>query len=234
MRKSLLSLDILQLLTVCVNRYTLNLMPKLVRSSELVVRRKKSNYHLLPTTHFKVKRGFTLIELLIVITIIGILASLTLASYGNAQSKGRDGVRKSDLAQMKRALELAKSDCSGSAWYPYFTDYTSLATYLADPDLKYLSSVIEDPQNSDPQVYKYVTSAISTNLVCPNDAGLLNPPTEGINGATDYSLWVKLERPQDAQSLDSRKKCKNKPGRDGPTTDWELAVHAGYFVICNN
>lgn len=50
-------------------------------------------------------KGFTLIELLIVISIIGILASLSLVSYGGAQKQSRDAIRKSDLEQYRNALE---------------------------------------------------------------------------------------------------------------------------------
>src|SRR3989338_3663907 len=110
---------------------------KAIRHSPFAIRQKTNSQWL------KAKSAFTLIELLIVITIIGILASLTLASFGNAQAKGRDGVRKSDLAQMKRALELAKSDCSGAAYYPYIgaggvINYNTLADYLSNSTyLKY-------------------------------------------------------------------------------------------------
>lgn len=175
-------------------------------------------------------KGFTLIELLIVITIIGILASLTLASYGNAQAKARDGVRKSDLAQIKRALELAKADCYGAAWYPYFANYTALATYLSDTDLNYLSSVIQDPQNTPPQVYSYLTTAASgaPPYECPSET---TPGTLDKDGAIKYSLYVKLERSSDAQSLESRTKCVSNPA---PSATWTDAAWAGYFVVCNN
>jgi len=56
----------------------------------------------------KMKRknfGFTLIELLVVISIIGILASLTLVSYTGAQKQTRDTQRRSDLNQIRNALE---------------------------------------------------------------------------------------------------------------------------------
>ena len=49
--------------------------------------------------------GFTLIELLVVMSIIAILVASASASWRNAQMKGRDGKRKTDLKAVQQALE---------------------------------------------------------------------------------------------------------------------------------
>ena len=100
-------------------------LPKLVRSLELVVgRRKTTHYPLrqspkaniafsgrgeaspLPTTNFKVKRGFTLIELLVVVTIISLLTGTATVAFRNAVTKGDDSKRKQDLTAVKDALSM--------------------------------------------------------------------------------------------------------------------------------
>lgn len=64
----------------------------------------------------KQQAGFTLIEILVVIAIMGILSSIMFVTLNQARSKGRDAKRKSDIAQVQKALELYANDNSGS--YP--------------------------------------------------------------------------------------------------------------------
>lgn len=58
----------------------------------------------------KQTQGFTLIELLVVIAIITTLTGLVATNFVNSQAKARDARRKSDLANIQRALELFYND----------------------------------------------------------------------------------------------------------------------------
>lgn len=65
-------------------------------------------------------RGFTLIEILVVIAIIGILASVVLASLNSARDKGADAAIKSSINNARAQAELYYDDNSSS--------YASLCT----------------------------------------------------------------------------------------------------------
>lgn len=56
------------------------------------------------------QRGFTLIELLVVVAIIGVLASVVLASLDNARAGSRDTARLSEIRQIQTALEMYHND----------------------------------------------------------------------------------------------------------------------------
>lgn len=104
--------------------------------------------------------GFTLIELLVVVAIIGVLASVVLASLNTARVKGRDARRLADVKQIQTALELYFNDnghypereaaydqsnpCGNASWCGLVAD---LAPYI--------SSIPGDPIKNSSYYYFY-------------------------------------------------------------------------------
>jgi len=102
--------------------------------------------------------GFTLIEIIVTITIIGLLTTIGIVSFQQAVKKGRDGKRKSDLAQIQSALEIYRSDVAayptglaagGAAW-----------TYDGNT---YMQKVPLDPKPT-PYQYYYSSDGISYDI----------------------------------------------------------------------
>lgn len=58
----------------------------------------------------KSTKGFTLVELLIVMSLIGVLATMVAGGFRNAQFRGRDAARKSDIKNISTALRLFYND----------------------------------------------------------------------------------------------------------------------------
>ena len=78
--------------------------------------------------------GFTLIELLIVMTIIGILASIAVPNYQRSVIKAREAVLMEDLYQMRRAIDA------------YFADHGKYPESLESlVEAKYLRDIPRDP-----------------------------------------------------------------------------------------
>jgi len=121
----------------------------------------------------KNKSGFTLIELLVVISIIGILAAVSLISFATAQRQARDSQRKSDLKQYSTALESFANATGGL--YPSRSVPTTISSSNLCTDLAFSSCPLDpkDPTN----VYRYVSDGTGS----------------GNKNATKYVLWAKLE-----------------------------------------
>ena len=113
----------------------------------------------------KLLKGFTLIELLVVISIIGIMIAVGTTSYQKAVKLSRDSKRKTDLEQIRQALETYRSE---NGTYPATSD-------LLVPS--YISTLPEDPKGPTyPYTYNRVTT--TTYTLC---AGLELPTYAACN-----------------------------------------------------
>ena len=114
-------------------------------------------------------RGFTLIELLVVIAIIGILSSVVLASLNSARAKARDAKAKSELAQVRTALNFYL-DKFGTMPTPISVPvspegpaFLDIAQQLVTAG--FLSSVPQAPANHTYAYYNYGPGSIGGLLV---------------------------------------------------------------------
>ena len=142
-------------------------------------------------------RGFILAELLVTIAIISIIAAIVMVSLTGQQKKARDSKRKSDLSDIRNALQLYYND---NGYYPDSNTgsaYNKLSTatqpWIGGLTSDYIKEVPKDSKNDSSYNYIYDTPAghltykIAANLENDSDpqrSGNCYSPT------TDYDYCI--------------------------------------------
>lgn len=143
-------------------------------------------------------KGFTLTELLITITIIAVLATIGLLTYGTILKGARDAKRQADLRTIQSALEQYFSD---QFYYPLkgtsstcpngqLTILTGVVCAFKNPGggKTYINIVPRDPNSTPTNQYRYE----------PLPSGCDNSTTK----CTSYCLYADLENLSDLNSCE--------------------------------
>jgi general secretion pathway protein G len=121
--------------------------------------------------------GFTLIELLIVVSLIVVLATLSLVTYRNSVQRGREAVLKEDLFRMRDAIDQHYAD---KGKYPESLDALVSAGYLR--------SVPVDPMTQSATTWETVQAEPDpTNLTA--EPGVYNVKSGSEGEALDGSKF---------------------------------------------
>ncbi len=139
-------------------------------------------------------KGFTLIELLVVISIIGVLAAVSIFGLSGARESARDARRKSDLELIKSGLELYRADCNT---YPS-TLGTSLsgsgATTACATTNTYITSVPVDPIPAS-KSYRYATTSSGYEICASLEQAGLSTVSCGGSSNCGTSCNYKITNP---------------------------------------
>jgi general secretion pathway protein G len=161
---------------------------------------------------FSLKKGFTLVEMLIVLGIVGVVATMLIVGINPLDQirKSTDTERKTDLDQLKDALELYYQDNGtyppssadfklyigsttlawGSAWQPYMNqlpkDPSPTRTYqyyvpLASGGQTYYIYASLERGSKDPQ-------ACNNGNACASLGGSGFPPASSCGGTCNYGV----------------------------------------------
>lgn len=124
--------------------------------------------------------GFTLMELLIVMTIIGILASIAVPSYQRSVIRAREAVLAEDLYQMRHAIDAFFADNSR---YP-----NSLEELV---EKKYLRDIPRDPFTREAETWYIISPEATTEgIPVPGQVFDVRSGSDlvGLNGVP-YKEW---------------------------------------------
>ena len=133
-----------------------------------------------PVALRRTHRGFTLIELMIVMTLIVILAGITISVNANGQTRAREAVLKEDLFRMRDALDQYYAD--KNAYPPALEDLVTA---------KYLRAVPTDPFTNSAETWQ--TTLSETDPANPSAVpGIFDVRSGSERMALDgtlYSTW---------------------------------------------
>jgi len=91
------------------------------------------------------QRGFTFIEILVSVTIIAVLIAIGVASYGSVNRRARDAKRKSDLEQVRSALEQYRADNPATVSWSLSS---SNPDWIDELTPSYMDNLPVDPKNT--------------------------------------------------------------------------------------
>jgi len=163
------------------------------------------------TYHLSSDNGFTLLELLVVLTIIGILTALGLASFSAAQLRARDNQRKSDLKAIASALEIYRtkngtypssssaSECGTTEWYCSNSGDTP---WIPDLNQDYIKTLPKDPKNTAGPPCG-TTGSGTAYTYAYKSSQLAGTP----DASRTYILTARLENPNDKDISSTYPRC---------------------------
>lgn len=140
-------------------------------------------------------RGFTLLEVLVSATIIAVLTVIGVVSYSSVNKRSRDVKRKSDLEQIRSALEMFRSDnTTNPGEYPgagtgSFTNASNLSSDLVNT---YMPAIPSDPDSDASYFYQAIdTGGLYTGYcICAHLETLQSTESTcaSLNASCNYGL----------------------------------------------
>ena len=152
----------------------------------------------------KKKKGFTLLEILMVMGIVGILIAVSASAFLSARLTARDARRKTDLQQIRGALQTYMADTNfypSSQSTPTLSsgNASTLSTFLVSGTNQYMAEIPSDPIST--MNYYYIPTATGYYLCASLEGqpGTLSPNCGGadcgVNGTSASICNYEVKNP---------------------------------------
>lgn len=135
------------------------------------------------------KLGFTLLELLVVISIIGILIAIGVASFSTAQRQGRDARRRADMKTFQNCIEQEKAARTTVTNHSYLNAEVTACTTgigLRDPIGTSYSTSLEYNGGTPNLTIGYCAAALLDSTTAGNCGGCSSGST--VSGTTHFCV----------------------------------------------
>lgn len=163
------------------------------------------------------KKGFTLIELLVVIVIIGILATISVATFGGYFKKARDAERQTVVQNVATIMKVVNATEESIDYSPNTTSITPADNERDDLDARLAAQGYTTPDSKNGAQYTYgfdtATQGDFFIAVCSEETA-----AEGFAAGT----------PAGVAAIDLATDCATPPTAANVTT---VATPAGYAVV---
>jgi prepilin-type N-terminal cleavage/methylation domain-containing protein len=179
----------------------------------------------------RTKSGFTLLELMVVITIVGLMATVVLAALASSRSSARDVARVQAVKEIQKSLELFRNANNNA--YPCSTAMPACANGGAEVYINgstrntFFDTAISPYYRAANELTAFAAGWLTNGSIQYRTGGTTASPNRD-----SYTILLRRERAEtvaDGSALAAGASCAIRVGPNPNTLDWPVATYPNCF-----